>query len=200
MERTRASADAPQAPPDGPVPPVEELVTDPAALPELPELAGPPPGPDRPGVRGWLITRLPFLVVLAFGGYFAVASYDLELGDLHDPKSGLWPFIVSIVLIVCTLVGMFTCDPADVESFGRPVVRPLLGVVALSLFVVLWDEVGLLLTGSVVLTFWFKVLARESWRMAVALAVGASVVAHLLFVVALGARLPDDVIAQLWGG
>ncbi|TFV68206.1 UNVERIFIED_ORG: tripartite tricarboxylate transporter TctB family protein [Bacillus sp. AZ43] len=185
MERPLASSDAPPVDPAPAVPPV---------------LDDHPHGPVRTGVGGWFITRLPLLVVLAFGTYFAIASYELELGTLRAPLSGLWPFIVSVVLIACTLVGLFTCDPTDVEQFGRPVVRPFLGLAALCLFVLLWDEVGLLLTGAVVLTFWFKVLARESWRMAVALAVGASVVAHLLFVVLLGARLPDDVIAQLWGG
>lgn len=194
MDPTRASSDAPPVPPGQPVPPVDELVADP------PSDLDPSRSPQRTGVGGWLITRLPFLVILAFGGYFAVESYSLELGTLREPQAGLWPFIISIVLVVCTAVGMVTCDPADVESFGRPVVRPLLGIVALALFILLWDEVGLLLTGSLVLTFWFRFLARETWLMAVALAVGASVVAHLLFVVVLGARLPDDVIAALWGG
>jgi putative tricarboxylic transport membrane protein len=139
-------------------------------------------------------------VALAVGIYFAVGSYDLELGSLREPDSGLWPFIVSVLLIVCSIAGMFTADLADIEPFGRLVVRPLLGLVALALFVVLFDEVGLLLTGTVVLLIWFRVLARETWLLALTLAVGASTVAYLLFVVLLGARLPDDLIAQLWGG
>jgi hypothetical protein len=197
MEQPRASTSAQSALTGPLVPPVHELTPDPAAPPTL---DGPIHSALRPGFRGWIITRLPFLVLLAFGGYFAVASYELDLGTLRAPLSGLWPFVVSIVLIGCTLVGMFICDPTEVEPFGRTVIRPLLGLIALCVFVLLWDEVGLLLTGSVVLTFWFKALARETWLMAVTLAAGASVVAHLLFVVVLGARLPNDLIAQLWGG
>lgn len=192
MQRSPASK-APQ----NPVPSVTDLL---ATLADPVSRDQSPAAPDRQGVRGWLVTRLPLLVALVFAGYFAVESYALGLGTLRAPLSGLWPFIVSLVLMACALVGLFTCDPADVESFGPPVVRPALGLAALCLFVLLWDEVGLLLTGSAVLTFWFKVLARESWRTAVTLAVAASVGAHVLFVVALGARLPDDLVAQLWGG
>jgi hypothetical protein len=158
----------------------------------------PPAAVPRRG--DWLIARLPFLVALAVGIYFAVGSYDLDLGSLRDPDSGLWPFIVSVLLILCSIAGLLTADRADVEPFDRTVVRPLLGLIVLCLFVVLFEQTGLLLTGSLVLFFWFKFLAREGWLMAVTLAVGASVVAHLLFVVILGARLPDDLIAQLWGG
>jgi putative tricarboxylic transport membrane protein len=147
-----------------------------------------------------LVDRLPLLAVLAVGICFAVGSYQLDLGTLRQPGSGLWPFVVSIALIVFGVVALFVCDTDDGEPFERSAVRPLLGMAALCLFVLLWDEVGLLLTGSVVLLFWFRVLARETWRTSVALAVGASVVAYLLFGLLLGARLPTDVIAQLWGG
>jgi hypothetical protein len=168
-----------------------------------PEQSVAPPGtpPAAAQRRGdWLIARLPFLVALGIGIYFAVGSYDLDLGSLRNPESGLWPFIVSVLLILCSLGGLLTADRADIEPFGRTIVRPLLGLIVLCLFVLLFEQVGLLLTGSLVLFFWFKFLARESWLMAVALAVGASVVAYVLFVVILGARLPDDLIAQLWGG
>jgi hypothetical protein len=190
-----------ERPPSGPGIPVES----PAAPEERPaadqDRSAPPPEPPHAHGRGdWFIARVPFLAALAVGVYYAVGSYDLDIGSLRAPDSGLWPFIVSVLLIIFSVGGMLTADRADVEPFGRTVVRPLLGLIALCLFVVLFEHVGLLLTGSLVLFFWFKFLAREGWLMAVALAVGASVLAYLLFVVILGARLPNDLIAQLWGG
>lgn len=149
---------------------------------------------------GWLIARMPFLVALAVGLYYAIDSYDIGLGTLEQPSSGLWPLTVSLVLIVCSVVGMVGASEADIEPFGRQIVRPLLGLLALCIFVLLWEDVGLIVTGIVVLVFWFRFLARESWVMTVLLAVGATAVAHVLFVVMLGARLPNDVIAELWGG
>ena len=191
-----------ERPPSGPGVPVETASAGeagPADPPEQPAAAsGASAAAPRRGDR--LIARLPFLVALGIGIYFAIGSYDLDLGSLRDPNSGLWPFIISVLLILCSLGGLVAADRADVEPFGRTVVRPLLGLIVLCLFVVLFEQTGLLLTGSLVLFFWFKFLAREGWLMAVALAVGASTAAYLLFVVILGARLPDDVIAQLWGG
>jgi hypothetical protein len=191
-----------ERPPSGPGVPVETDIaggSPPADPPEQPVAPETPPtaAPQR---GDWLIARLPFLVALGIGIYFAVGSYDLDIGSLRAPDSGLWPFIVSVILISCSVGGMFAADRADIEPFDRTVIRPLLGLIVLCLFVVLFEETGLLLTGSLVLFFWFKFLAREGWLMAVALAVGASTVAYLLFVVILGARLPDDLIAQLWGG
>ena len=158
-----------------------------------------PPAPE-PSRIDWFLARLPFLVAAAIGLYFAFGAYQLDIGTMRQPDAGLWPFIVAVLLVLFSVIGMFSADRADIEPMGRTSLRPLLGLIALGLFVVLFDEVGLLLTASLVLMFWFRVLAEEGWRMSAALAVGASVAAYLLFVRLLGARLPADVIAQLWGG
>lgn len=202
MERPPAAREHPPAP-EGP-PAVLGDAPAPAADPtDRPDVGAEPPEdkPAREARRGdWLLARLPFLVAAGIGLYFAVGAYDLDLGTMREPDAGLWPFIVAVLLVIASVGGMVTADIADIEPFGRIVVRPLLGLIVLCLFVVLFAEVGLLLTGSLVLLFWFRVLAQEGWLMSLALAVGASVVAHLLFVVVLGARLPADVVAQLWGG
>ncbi|MDP5183901.1 tripartite tricarboxylate transporter TctB family protein [Blastococcus sp. BMG 814] len=202
MERPPAAREHPPAPDEPAAVPVDPPASS-ADSNAGPDGAAAPQEdlPARERRRGdWLLARLPFLVAAGIGLYFAVGAYDLELGTMRQPDTGLWPFIVAVLLIVFSVGGIFTADRADIAPFGRIIVRPLLGLIVLCLFVVLFDEVGLLLTASLVLLFWFRVLAREGWLMSLALAVGASAVAHLLFVVVLGARLPADVIAQLWGG
>ena len=47
---------------------------------------------------------------------------------------------------------------------------------------------------------WLKGLNGESWRLSLILSGVAPLVAYLLFVVALGVRLPEDVVASIWGG
>ncbi len=195
--------EVPEDPP-GLDPPPAPPVTAPAAAgaagsSEAPHETAAPPARE-PHRGDWLVARLPFFVAAGIGLYFALGAYALDIGSLRQPDAGLWPFIVAVLLVVFSVVGMFTASRDDIEAMDRTALKPLLGLIALGLFVVLFDELGLLLTASLVLTFWFRFLARESWRMSVALAVGASATAYLLFVELLGARLPADVIAQLWGG
>jgi hypothetical protein len=146
-----------------------------------------------------LLNRVPYIIGLIVAGYFVKGSLDLGIGGFAEPDSGLWPLIVALVLVGCCLVGLVVADGTDVDTFGARLRRPALGLAVLLLFALLFPVVGLLLTGTLVLILWFRFLANEPWPISVALAVGATVVAYVLFVQLLGAVFPPDVIAQLWG-
>ncbi|MEW1973837.1 tripartite tricarboxylate transporter TctB family protein [Microbacterium profundi] len=156
--------------------------------------------PPKVTFREQMIWRIPYLGAGALGLYFLFGSISLGIGTMAAPGPGLWPFMISIILVTCCIVGLIAATGEDVDGFGSRLIRPALGLITLCCFVLLFPVVGLLLTGVVVLTFWFRFLARESWRMAVGLAVGVTAGSYLLFVVFLGAVFPPDIIAQLWGG
>lgn len=154
-----------------------------------------PPLPNRP----WL-NRLPFLITGALGVYILLVSISLGIGTTMSPKPGMWPMMLSVLLIICSIFGIFVANGEDTEAFGSRLIRPLLGAMVLALFPLLFPLVGLILTGAIVLFLWFKFLAGETWKTSIILSVCAAFAAYLIFSVLLGAVFPPDVIAQLWGG
>lgn len=155
---------------------------------------------DRPASHARMSARVPYLVALAIAGYFAQGSVQLGVGGLIDPGPGLWPLAISVLLGLCSMIGLVTANDEDVEEFRGRLLRPAMGGAVLCLFVLLFERVGLILTGVIVMFFWFKVLARESWAVAISLAVGCTAVAYVLFVIVLGAVFPADIVASLWQG
>lgn len=149
--------------------------------------------------RHTVAARAPFVVALICAAYFGYGAVQLGVGGFTDPGPGLWPLGISIVLALCCMIGLVVPD-TDVEGFGRRLLRPAMGIAVLALFILLFERVGLILTGLIVLLFWFKILAKESWKVAGPLAVATTGVAYVLFVVVLGAVFPDDLIASLWEG
>lgn len=152
-------------------------------------------------VKDKIFQRAPYAVGALIGLYFLLGAINLGVGTLSAPGPGLWPTIVAVILIGCCVVGMLIGgDGEDIEEFAGRLLRPTIGVATLSLFILVFSRFGLLLSALVLLLVWFRFLARETWLMSVILAVGATVVTYLLFVQLLGARFPDDVLTQLWGG
>lgn len=166
---------------------------------DIPVQAEREPG-TAPRTPKWWLTKLPLLVVLAMCGWFLYQARDLEVGSLTEPGPGLWPTLVAVLLAVTTLCGVALNTADGIEYFGRDTWRVGVGVVALGIFIVLFDRLGLILPGIVLTVFWLRVLARESWRLSGAVALGATLGCYLLFVSVLGVVFPDDLVAQLWGG
>ncbi|HZH19545.1 MAG TPA: tripartite tricarboxylate transporter TctB family protein, partial [Geodermatophilus sp.] len=67
------------------------------------------------------------------------------------------------------------------------------------LFVVLFQTIGFVIPAFLLLFAWLRLLAGESWRMALVLAVAGALVLHLVFVVALGVPFPAGPVDQLLG-
>ena len=154
---------------------------------------------DRPRVPLWG-TKLPLAAVVAVSVLFVVTGSELGVGSLTQPGPGFWPLVLAVALAVAALAGLALDTEAGTERFGPESWRVGAGVVALYLFIVLFSYAGVILPGILVTTFWLRVLARESWKVAVGVGVGGTLACYLLFVVALGVSLPDDLVAGLWGG
>ncbi|TQM02803.1 tripartite tricarboxylate transporter TctB family protein [Pseudonocardia kunmingensis] len=169
---------------------------------KAPEAAAPATGggeTGRPPVPLWG-TKLPLAAVVAISAVFWSAGRDLDVGSLTQPGPGFWPLVLTVALAVTALLGLAIDTEAGTERFGAESWRVGVGVVVLYLFIVLFSYAGVILPGILLVMFWLKVLARESWKVAVGVGVVGTLLSYLLFVVALGVALPDDLIAQLWGG
>jgi putative tricarboxylic transport membrane protein len=131
------------------------------------------------------------IVALAVGVVAAVEARDLGVGSLTDPGPGLWPLIVSAVLVLTgAAVAVRPGDDADVEPIGREAGVVVLACLSLLAYTAVITTVGFELPTVLLLAFWLRVLGSEPWRTTAAVSVGVTAVVYAVFIVALGVALP----------
>jgi hypothetical protein len=170
-----------------------DMTEEQAAVPESP--------PATMRGTGWLASKVPLVVAIAIAVVFHLQTSEMEVGTLTEPGPGYWPRVLIVSIIVVSLLG-FVMDMTDgIETFELgATARVLAGFVTLVVFTLMFEQTGSILAGFVFLMLWLKGLNGESWRMSLAISVVAPLASYLLFVTALGVRLPEDIVASLWGG
>lgn len=143
---------------------------------------------DPAGPAGHLIAAV---VPILLGLFCLVYSLSLSLGTPVNAGPGLWPTVVSVVLVGAGLWALaFERRTHDVERFSRGALQIGVGIVSLVVYVMLIGEVGFEIPTLVLLAFWLKVLGKESWPMTLIISVATTVTFYLLFVTLLGVPLP----------
>jgi putative tricarboxylic transport membrane protein len=152
-----------------------------------------PRAPARPrtGARRWQ-RRIAPLILLALGLGAASGSWQLKLGTLHHPAPGLWPFIISMVIIVSAGALIVWPGEEPLEAWGRRSLSVAAGVASLGAFVVLFELIGFFIPAVLMLLLWLRVFGRESWRWSVVFAVAGPAVLYVIFDRLLGVPFPTD--------
>lgn len=146
------------------------------------------------------LRRIAPLLLLALGVAALLMARGMGLGRLTAPGPGLWPAIAA-ALLTATSVALLFLDPAeDYEPWTAGTARIVAGLAGLGLFVVLFDTIGFVVPAFLLLFAWLRLLADESWRMALVLAVAGAVALHVVFVLGLGVPFPAGPVDQLLGG
>jgi putative tricarboxylic transport membrane protein len=149
--------------------------------------------PERPraGALRWQ-RRIAPLVLLVLGIGAAAGSWQLKLGTLHHPAPGLWPFIISVAIILSA--GALVVRPGDepLEAWGRKSVSIAAAVASLGAFVVLFELIGFFVPAVLMLLLWLRVFGRESWRWTVVFALAGPAVLYIIFDRLLGVPFPAD--------
>lgn len=169
--------------PDGPAEPdiLEELEAEVSA--ELAEEAGPRGGPAYQVVGA--------LVALVLGVAGAVLSWGYGLNTPSDPGPGLWPFVISLVIVVLSVMLLFSGRGLrDAEAFSRSSVQPAIGAVTLLGLAVLMPRIGFEIPSVLMCLVWTRFLGGETWRSSLVVSVLAVAGFHLVFIEALGVPLP----------
>ena len=146
---------------------------------------------EKPPAAGALANAASSLVVIAVGLGALVLSLAMGLGSLAAPQPGLWPFIISCVMVA---LGVFQLIAGrrnrDAEKFTRMSMSPLTGLVTLAAMVALMPVIGFELPALLLCIIWMRFLGGETWRST--LLVSAVVVAAFygIFVLALNTSIP----------
>ncbi len=133
--------------------------------------------------------RVAGLLAVAVGIAVAFGARDLGVGSLTDPGPGLWPLVVSAVLVITGAV--VAARPGDdAEAIGRDAWTVVVACVTLVAYTAVIRVVGFELPTIALLAVWMRVFGGEPWRTTVAVSVGVTVVVYLVFILALGVALP----------
>lgn len=146
------------------------------------------------------IYRLGSIVALAVSVFFVASAYQLSLGSLTEPRPGLWPFLVGLVMAASSVALFFTDDREDYQRFTGRFRFIIFGLLSLAAFIVAFAFLGFILPGFLTFAFWLRFLGEEPWGRALGLAALFTALFYILFVLLLGVPFPDDVVAMLWGG
>lgn len=137
-----------------------------------------PPNPLE--TRNPLIYRVILAALLALAVFLMIYSWNLGVGSLKNPASGLWVFIVAGLIILSLPVAFMVKEKFEVFDRDR-VKRSMIMVAGLILFVVLYPLLGFVLAGAVSLFIISRWSAEESIRSSLIISIATPVVLYLLF-------------------
>jgi putative tricarboxylic transport membrane protein len=121
----------------------------------------------------------------------AVGSLQLGLGEVTAPGAGLWPFLISAVITVCSAALLIGGKRFwDAEAFSRNSFVVGLGVLTLVALVVALPYVGFEIPCALLCFVWLRFFGGEKWWMSIAISVGITLAFWLIFVLALRIPLP----------
>ncbi|MFE4542724.1 tripartite tricarboxylate transporter TctB family protein [Arthrobacter sp. NPDC056727] len=146
---------------------------------------------EKPPSAGALANVGSSLVVIGVGAGAVVLSVAMGLGTPSAPQPGLWPFMISCVMVALGLFQLIMGrHNRDAEKFTRMSMAPLTGLVTLAAMVALMPIAGFELPALVLCIIWMRFLGGETWRST--LLVSAIVVAGFygIFVTALNTSIP----------
>ena len=120
-----------------------------------------------------------------------VGSLSLGLGRLTAPGAGLWPFVISLVITVLSIVLALTGHHGtDTEKFSSASVMTAIAVATLIVMALVMPVIGFEIP-SLLLTFvWLRFLGKETWRSSIVISLGTVIAFYLIFVTLLKIPLP----------
>ncbi len=172
--------------------PVKETSADPVVEDDLtPEQLAAQWEDEKPPAAGPLANAASSLVVLGVGIGAVILSVAMGLGTPSAPQPGLWPFIISCVMVALGLFQLIAGrHNRDAEKFTRMSISPLTGLVTLAAMVAVMPLIGFELPALVLCIIWMRFLGGETWRSTVLISAIVVAAFYGIFVLALGTSIP----------
>lgn len=145
----------------------------------------------RPPAGGPAYQVVGTLVALAVGVTGAMLAYGYGLGTLRRPGAGLWPFVVSVVVVTLSLLLLVLGRRLeDSEKFTRTSLLVLVGLVTFVGLGVLLPVIGFEIPAFLLCMIWLRFLGGESWRSTIMISLVTVIAFYLLFLEGLRIPLP----------
>jgi putative tricarboxylic transport membrane protein len=162
------------------------------ASPAQPDVLAPATDePEQLQPGGTVLAAVAAGAVVALGVAGTALSWQLGLGRLRNPGSGMWPFVLSVAVTFIGLALLLRArSTTDTERFTRGTLGVVVGGASLVVFGLLFELVGFEIPTALVLVVWLKLIGGETWRSTAAVTVGAVAALHVGFVGLLNVNLP----------
>lgn len=146
---------------------------------------------DRPPAGGQAYQVIGALVAVVVGVGGAVLAYGYGLGSLRRPGPGLWPFVVSAVIVALALALLVVGRRLDdAEAFTRSSLLPVVGLVTFVGIGALMPVIGFEIPSLALCVIWLRFLGGETWRSTVVVSLVTVAAFYLLFLYGLRIPLP----------
>jgi hypothetical protein len=144
-----------------------------------------------PQPAGGLANACASLVTLALGIFGIAASVTLGVGSFTQPEAGFFPLCMAVVVTALSIVQLIIGRRGgDGEKFGPEAWMTLFGFTSILAFIALLPIIGFEIPGLLLSFVWMKLLGGETWRSTILYSVIIVAAFYVIFVVALGTRIP----------
>lgn len=145
----------------------------------------------RPPAAGTSSNVLTAAAVVVLGVAALVGASSLGIGTARQPGPGLWPMVLSVVLVVLGVALLFGVRrTTDAERFSGGSLLVVAGLATMVVFVAVIEVIGFEIPAALLCLVWLRFLGREGWRMSVVTSVAVVIGFYLVFVAALGVPIP----------
>jgi Tripartite tricarboxylate transporter TctB family len=145
----------------------------------------------RPPAAGVVENTVIAAVVVALGIAGVFGSLALGIGTPRTPDSGMWPFLVSVVVVVLGIgLAAVARKTTDAERFTRASLLVVAGLATMVVFVLVIEVIGFEIPAALLTFVWLRFLGGEGWRTSVVVSLGVVVAFYLIFVGALSVPIP----------
>jgi putative tricarboxylic transport membrane protein len=133
------------------------------------------------------------LVLAALGLFILIASLMIGFGNMRNPGSGLFPFLVGLLIFVQSVAIVLKHKPKeDKPLFSSGQLRTLAGMsVTFVLWIVLMPYLGYLAATFLTVFAFSKLMRLEGWMKPLVLSAGTTALCYLLFGFLLSLDLPQ---------
>lgn len=146
---------------------------------------------DETAPAGPVTNVIGAVVPLLLGLAATIGSVQLGVGDFTDPEPGMWPLIISVAIVGCSIALLIGGRRFwDAEAFTPSSWRVAYATASLVAYAVSLPYVGFEIATVVLMFFWLKVIGRERWLVSIVLPVLVTAAFWLLFVLLLRVPLP----------
>ena len=146
---------------------------------------------ERPPAGGPAYQLVAAAVVVALGIGAAVLAYGYGLGSLRRPGPGLWPFAVSVLIVVLSVLLLVVGrNLDDAERFTKASYLVLVGSATFIGLGLLMPTIGFEIPAIALCIVWLRFLGGETWRSTIVIALVTTAAFYLLFLYGLKISLP----------
>jgi len=146
---------------------------------------------ERPPAGGpaYQVVSAAFVLMIGLAGAWLAHGYGL--GSLRRPGPGLWPFIVSCLIVALAVVLLAVGRHLDdTEKFTRSSLLVAVGAATFVALGFLLPVIGFEIPAVLLGIIWLRFLGGESWRSTIVISVLTTAAFYGLFLYALSVPLP----------